>query len=208
MKIRKFLILIGLAFIIYGCTYRVLPSPVFTAKDFPFTVGSYWKYYFINSFNNTTDTVTATVVANDVSISGMKDLWMVEWRGQHTTLLDTQYVKYTDSLIAFYDYIRSYDSLSIESQYSFPFRLDDDWKLDNNQGRYEVQLDTIPSSHFGRDYGPGYFLKRKAVGENNFSILESLVLVERIGVVYRIVNVTIGFPRRVEAYFLIDYHIE
>lgn len=210
MNIRIIIVFFLAFYSITSCTYEVLPSPsqTFNAKDFPMKLGNYWEYYFQNVFNHTEDTIQATVVAQNVSISGVEDLWVVEWRGRDITPLDTQYVKYTDSEITFYNYSRSFDSLFIESQYLFPFKLNDEWGTENIQGTYSVQLDTMNSSHFGIDYGKGYYLQRRAKGGNNFSIHDNIMLVKGIGVVYRTINVTQGVPMRIQSYFLIDYHLE
>lgn len=180
----------------------------FKSQDFPFVLNSYWEYRFEDALRDKVDTVRATVIAQDVSISGVHDLWMLEWKGKHLPILDTQYVKFTDSLIAFYDYSRFHDSLKLESQYSFPFQHEDEWIVADNQGTYYVESSKTESSHFGKDFGKGFYIQRRARGEGNFSIHDNVVLVKGVGIAYRIINVTKGVPRRIDSYFLLDYHLE
>lgn len=209
MKQRSLIILISCV-LGFSCekAESLLPPQKFKAKDFPFTLGSYWEYYVIDSFDHKTDTLRATVIAKDISVSGVNDLWMLKWQGKNLPITDTQYVTFTDTLIAFYDYSRFSDSLYLESEYSFPFQEDDEWILSQNQGTYSVHSDRTESSHFGKDYGKGFYIQRRAKGGGNFSIHDNMMLVKDIGIVYRQINVTRGIPFRINAYFLLDYHIE
>lgn len=195
-------------YIFISCEKANIFPKKFKAKDFPFAINNYWEYKYLDESWNKIDTVRATVIVKNITISGIQDLWMLEWKWKNLPLLDTQYVKFTDSLIAFYDYSSFHDSLKLESQYSFPFQQEDEWDLIDNQGNYFVESDETESSHFGKDFGKGFYIQRRARGEGNFSIHDNQMVVKGIGVVYRQINVTRGVPFRINSYFLLDYHIE
>ncbi len=209
------LFILAISIFFFSCEKAedLLPPQKFKSKDFPISLGTYWDYRWMDLDRNIQDTLRATIIAEGITKAGKSDLWMLEWKPKHETIrvrIDTQYIEYTEEFIAFYDYSRFDDSLILESQYNFPFQIEDEWTIDHNQGTYRVLNDRHELSAYNvpEGHGKGLYLQRRAFGDNNFSIYDNIVMAKGIGVAWRNFNVTKGVPFDVELFQLIDYEVK
>ncbi len=108
-----------------------------------------------------------------------------------------------------YDYNRYDDSLELESQFNFPFQVEDEWVLDDNLGTYQVLGDRLNlKDQLGQNFGKAMYHQRRAFGDNFFSIDDNVMFIKGVGVAWRNFNVTKGIPFYIELFELIDYKIK
>lgn len=178
-------------------------TPVFDQNDFPMDVGNWWRYRVVDSNFGTIDTLLISV-DRVLDINESKFLCNLTLYGE---IVDSSVVTINaDSLV--YDGLLSFYSYFGEFKLKFPFQVDDTWRGFFIQDTVRAISHVEDLTYGGVLYPSIFSLKRAFFIDNNYSLVQFMLIAPNIGVVNQSVDLFDNGNVQSQNFGLIDYHLE
>ena len=187
--LKKLIIPLLLAIYLLSTSSSCKKTPVTEFnKEFPNTIGTWWKYKVYDSINSQLDTITITIVGSAKLSNGeTATIWQIK---SLFNIVDTNYVYSGNNIVIDYHYK---DASTLLKKYIFPLNIGSNWVNLNYADTSKVTLKNAINVIAG-NFTESYLIKRDYKSFPGYNVFkEDEFFVPNVGVVKKsIFVITLG----------------